>query len=544
MPSSSTSAFRNPTQRRYAAYGSTFFAAATSSYATVSARADIAYARSFLTQTHLKGTIGEFFAERYFLNNQLEQNIRGNWIPLTPRSGPQGLDHLFLKIGKNGRFYWMVGESKYGTSQLGTTVGGVRQLSTEWTSERIQKLGQQYLSLSTKTVGLKNMPEIPPKAQFDVPIGGGKTVSFWKDANDNWFFTGTMEELRQAQSMAQKMGNSLASTGCNIRVRLFHIVANGNDLKITLYQVKPNEVTTIAKMVPSSEFTVEGILGQNISDKEFCKLVSSALKNKFPNMTEAELKDTAQDILKKYKAGEFLAEPRPLWQSVALQSLSAAGIAGVVDIGFQFVMTRRVDIGHVFLTAASAGIGAASGQIVGIILIKTSLGISSVRSISSFVNVGSGLTRSAIAGLSGGAVTTLLMAYGSLALGYCDAKQANRMAVSGLAGTIASTAVAVGVPSAVSTMVFGSLHGAAATSATMAWLGFGSIANGGLGMAGGAMLLGGYAVVAGMVVSAIVSYGYRKYDEYDNRQYLILLADRYENASAWEIIAARNPLRQ
>ena len=339
--------------------------------------------------------------------------------------------------------------------------------------------------------------------------------------------------------MAQKMGSSLTATNCNIRVRLFHIVASGTDLKITLYQVKPGEVTTISNLTPSSEFTVEGILGENIRDKEFCKLVAVALKNKFPNMTEAELKDVSEDILKKYKAGEFLAEPRPVWQSVAIQSLAAAGIAGVMDIGIQVLMTRRIAVGHAVLTAGSAGIGAASGQLIGIVLMGTKVGSASVRSISSFLNIGSGMTRSALSGLGGGAVTTILMAYGSLALGYCDIRQANRMAVAGVAGTLSSTAVAVGVPTAVANVVFGSLHGAAAANATMAWLGFGSLANGGLGMAGGAFLLGGYAVIAGFAVSAAVSFGYRLYDESENRKYLLLLADRYEASDAWKTIALR-----
>ena len=80
---------------------------------TMLARADVAFARNLLRPTYMKGAMGEFFAENFFLNNQLEQDIRGHWIPLTPRSGPQGLDHLFMKTGKNGHLYWMVGESKY-----------------------------------------------------------------------------------------------------------------------------------------------------------------------------------------------------------------------------------------------------------------------------------------------------------------------------------------------------------------------------------------------------------------------------------------------
>lgn len=533
--------FQNPPRRRYAAYGSTFAAAASAGATAIYARADVAYARSFLTQTHLKGTIGEFFAERFFLNNQLEQSIRGNWIALNPRTGPQGFDHLFLRVGKNGRLYWMVGESKYGTSQLGVTVNGTRQMSTDWISKRAHELGNRYLAIGSEHVELKQLPEIVPSSKVDVVLEDYKTVvSFWKDGNDNWYFSGTSDQLETAREMAVKMGSDLLSTGCSIRGRIFHIVAEGNNLRISLYNVRPGEIlkgTTLNQLQPDHVIEVPDVLNGRITDEEFCKIVAASLKNKFPNLTEAELKDAAEDILKKYKAGEFLVEPRPVWQSIALQSLAAAGIAGVMDLGMQLVMTRRVQVGHVVLTAGSAGIGAASGQLIGIVLMSTKIGSESVRSISSFLNLTSGMTRTALSGLGGGAITTLLMAYGSLAMGYCDLKQANRMAVSGIIGTVASTAVGVGVPATVSSVVFGSLHGAAAANATMAWLGFGSLANGGLGMAGGAVLLGGYAVIAGIAVSALASYGYRLYDENDNRKYLLLLADRYEGSGAWERIA-------
>ena len=525
-------------------FGSRNFAASASAgFTTINVRADVAYARSFLTQTHLKGTMGEFFAERFFLNNQLEQNIRGNWVALNPRTGPQGLDHLFMKTGKNGHLYWMVGESKYGSSQLGTTVDGVRQLSTQWTADRIQKLGQQYSMLATQNVDLKALPHVAPKAQFDIPLNG-KIVSFWKDSNNNWFFSGTADELKQAQEMAQKMGNNLTSANCNIRVRLFHIEAVGNDLKITLYQVKPSEVTTISNMTPSSEFTVKGILGKNISDKDFKKAVAAALKNKFPNLSDEELREMADDIVKKYKGGEFLQNPRPLWQTLTMQSLLAAGIAGTIDAAAQLLFSRKIEFGHTFVAAGSAGIGTATGQIISIVLLKTQTGNQVVRSVSSFLNLGTGMTRSALSGLGGGIITSILMAYGSYAFGYCDIRQANRSAIAGTAGSVAGTAVGFGVPALVAHFAtcgtgaaISTLHGAAATNATLAWLGFGTVTNGGLGVAGGAFLLGGYVVAAGIAVSMLVSLGFALYDARERRQYAILLADTYEKKHVWDAIA-------
>jgi len=512
---------------------------------TVIARADVAYARNLLQPKFMKGSMGEFFAQRFFLNNQLEQNIRGNWIPLNPRSGPQGLDHLFMKIGKNGHLYWMVGESKYGSSQLGTTVDGARQLSTQWTSKRIHNLGNQYIELSTMDVQLKALPHVPPKAQFDVSIGG-KTVSFWKDSNNQWYFNGTIDELQPAQDMAGKMGNSLISPNCNIRVRLFHIEAVGNDLKVTLYHVKTDEVTSIANMTPSKEFTVPELLGKNITDKELKKEIAKALRKHFPQMSDEELRQEADNIAQKYKNGDLLKTPRPLWQTVTLQSLVAAGAAGIIDAGIQLLTTRKLLLDKTLLAAGSAGLGTASGQIISIMLLKTTVGQQTIRSISGFINLGTSMTRSVLSSMGGGIVTSLLLSYGTWALGYCDSKQANRQAMAGIGGTIAGGAVALGVPALVAQFgtcstgtAIASLHGAAATKATMAWLGFGTVANGGLGVAGGAMLLGGYVMIAAVTVSSLISLGFSIHDANERRQYSMLLATKYKNKNIWDIIAEK-----
>ena len=521
-------------------------ATATAGITTAYVRADVAYARSFLVQKHLKGTIGEFFAERYFLNNQLEQNIRGNWVSLNPRTGPQGLDHLFLKTGKNGNLYWMVGESKYGSSQLGTTAGGVRQLSTQWTTERIHKLGQQYSQISTQNVSCKSLPHVPPKAQLDIPLNG-KTVSFWKDANNSWYFSGSPEELSQAQQMAQKMGKSLASPNCNFRVRLFHVEAVGNDLKITLYQVKPDEVSTIGNMKPSSEFYAKDILGKHVSDKEFKKTIAVALKKKFPHLSDEELREIADDITKKYKGGEFLRTPRPVWQTVTLQSLASAGIAAAADILTQLILTRKLRPGQTLVTAGSAGLGTASGQIISIVLLKSQIGNQMVRSVSSFLNIGTSMTRTALSSGAGGIVGGLLLSYGMYFLGYSDIRQAHRSAIASTSGTLAGTCAAIGVPALVAQFAtagtgtaISSLSGAAATNATLAWLGGGTVASGGFGVAGGAVVLGGIVAVVAIGTAFLVSMGFVYKDISDRCKYAVLLIEKYNNERIWNFIAEKS----
>jgi hypothetical protein len=76
-------------------------------------------------------------------------------------------------------------------------------------------------------------------------------------------------------------------------------------------------------------------------------------------------------------------------------------------------------------------------------------------------------------------------------------------------GTVVGTVLGVGSWTAVSLLgtastgvAIGALHGAAATTATLAWFGGGSLATGGLGMLGGSVILGGVAFLPLLVFPA------------------------------------------
>ncbi|MDI1433254.1 hypothetical protein [Polyangium sorediatum] len=73
-----------------------------------------------------------------------------------------------------------------------------------------------------------------------------------------------------------------------------------------------------------------------------------------------------------------------------------------------------------------------------------------------------------------------------------SATAAGALALAGTVG-VASTGTAIG-----------SLSGAAATNATLAWLGGGSLAAGGFGMAGGTLIVGGLAVAPAVAVAGFV----------------------------------------
>lgn len=79
------------------------------------------------------------------------------------------------------------------------------------------------------------------------------------------------------------------------------------------------------------------------------------------------------------------------------------------------------------------------------------------------------------------------------------------VAISGLA--VGATWSAVGVLATASTgTAISTLSGVAATNATLAWFGGGSLATGGLGMAGGTAVLGGLVAVPAIIIIGLIQY--------------------------------------
>lgn len=516
-----------------------------SAIATLAARADVVYARNLLSTTSLKGTLSEYFAERFFLSNSLENNISGKWFSLTPRTGPQGLDFLFMRIRPNGQYEFMVGESKFGLSKLGFTNDG-RQMSFNWTTARLQKIGQGYRFIANNDCQLKKLPQVPPKKQFDVPING--TIrSFWQDDKGNWFFSGSQEELPYAKKISANISKNLLSPSCTVRGRIFHVEKVGNDLKITLYKVdvtKITESTTLNKLQPSSDpLIIKDLLTKKISHQELKKQITLALKTKL-NLSDAELRELSEDICRKYKNGDLLKSPTPIWKSIASQSAFSAGFAAIIDIGFQYATNRVVDLRKTSITAISTGVGTISGELVSIWLLKNP---TLVRETSQFLGLGGfSLARNSLSGTAGGFAAGIVFAYGGLIVGLYDTKTANRIALSNSIGFASGNLVGLGVTTLIANFgttgtgtAISSLSGAAATNATMAWLGLGTASSGGFGVVGGTIVLGGVVAVVAIGVSTAAMFIFHKIDESKDREYYIQLEQRYIATNAWASVAQR-----
>lgn len=519
---------------------------AISAIRSLSARADIVYARNLLTPNNLKGTVGEYFAEKCFLTTGLFEN-NGNWIPLNPRTGPQGIDHLFIKVSRNGRIQFMVGESKYGSSTLGYTKDG-RQMSRTWNTSRIQKIGLNYQLLSKKTdFAIKSVPRVPPKVKFDVPVDG-KIYSFWQDEKGNWYFSGNKEQLAAARHMAGKMASNLLNPCCKIRHRIFHIERVGNDLKITLFDVDPdkiNDKTTINSLKASGKpLILRDVLKKNITDKELKKQISAILKKKLPNLSDRELEELTDDIAKRYKNGELLDNTRPVWKDITIQSLYSAGIASVVDVGMQLIMTGKVNIRRTILSSISAFLGTSAGQVFSIMLIKNP-GI--VQTTTRALGMGSfTFVRNALSGSAAGSLASIFVAYGGLMLGLYNTRTANEIAISGLCGTAAGMGTNMGIMyiavhfgTTSTNVAIAGLSGAASQNAALAWIGGGSVASGGFGISGGTIILGGAAAAAAILVSFLVGSGFKVYNRSVDRKFFMEIYNRYEQSNVWTLASKR-----
>lgn len=268
-----------------------------------------------------------------------------------------------------------------------------------------------------------------------------------------------------------------------------------------------------------------------------------------PTATQAE-KQAAKEVIKAYKKGRLVVQvartkhvlgaPKgttietiygklalPSHVKIAHQTGIKAGFAGVGLIGAfelfsQLSSGQPVDWQRVGSMATLGGISGYAGTFSGTLLQHSLLKnqsrlFSKLATSKSFSPLGSGFT--------GGVVTSAVFAYGAYFLGYSDLKTANRNMIAGgigaATGALASAAT-LGLVATLGTASTGTaiagLSGAAATNATLAWIGGGSLAAGGGGVAAGsAIMTGGVAVIV-IGVGAGIMYMYHLGDEKTERK--------------------------
>ncbi len=508
---------------------------ATSALSVAVSRADVALCKSIIFPPHLKGNFGETVAGKFVLDRHLAAS--GNWRPITPRFGSQGIDQIYIKYDTLGRpRRIMVGEVKYGSAKLGMTRDGL-QMSQRWIKPRLLGLSARFFSAANAAdVLAQPRPAGLVSARHEIPVKlvNGRTVVFWREnGNRAWKFDGSIEDLATARKQTAATARFLAAAGqdrVSVGKRLIHVQLDGKFLNVTIKDVENIVVSRdIAGARTTGQLRVklqgaEGNLARGVAPEQ----IARQIRAKYPHFSDSEARVYANQIAKGAKEIEqaFVKGPS-VSQAIAINSLKAGAVGALFALSIEgvsqawrgeFDPERLAQTGGIGFV--SVGLGAAAGQGTQILLMQNRACHAVLAEAASRI----GLATNALGNLSGlavgGGVASVIFAYGGYFLGWYDSGTANRFAVAGVLGSLGGAAIGAGTMAAVTAFgtagtgaAISSLSGAAATNATLAWLGGGTAAAGGGGMAAGTVVLATGVGVVVIAVTAATMYGFHLYDQ-------------------------------
>jgi len=528
------------------------------SYTSTLSKASSVLARSSIAgATGVKGTIGESVASKVFLNNMLKES--GNWQAISPRVGPQGIDHILLKINsKTGLPKGLiVGESKYNTSRLGMTKDGL-QMSSKWTNRRLEALGNRYTRMATVSK-VQPKPLLGAQHELKVTLKNGKEVSFWRSSSqDSWKFSGNQSELAEAQNMAKVYGQYLSSAGKGLisyRSRLFLIKPQGNDIVVTIKDAsKLDTVGSMTKLPQTGELVIKDAMKKTLSDDAALEFARK-LQKQYPGFSEKECLELAKDISKQAK--NIISPYGKL--EIAKQFAANAGIASAVAVGIDLAVQaigqigspEKIDwgnlAGHTAITGGAVFVGTIGTQYLSLGMTKLAANTGMFTALSKSLGCSTTLLTSSLSSAAGGGIISAFLAYGYYFAGYSDLNSANRMAIAGATGSALGALAGAGTLAAISAWgtastgtAIASLSGAAATNASLAFLGGGSIAAGGGGVALGSAILTGGVVVVAIAGTAAVMVVYQCYDQHQETERLLELGKYFTEPGTIDAMIKNN----
>ena len=481
--------------------------------------------------SHVKGSLGEEIMHRVLRDEFLAGT--GNWVSLPPRSAPQGLDGLFLRVSDQGYILTpLVVEAKYNTSQLGHTQDG-RQMSGSWIRSRIQTPSVTYREL------IWNENEAPIHRGFvpedveanPVPLDRGRIAHVWK--KNGQLYLSAPEGVKPVVVRSQikqvaDVTEGVAEGKVTPRVRLFRYQAKGAKHEITLQALADN-----GKPLYGEE-NVQIIVGRG---EDLPATIKTALQNAFyhtleiAGMPARHAKTLARKFVNNPEIAERLgikAQDGYITVGETAEAFSAASLMGALTSGFigaarDLFGNATFDGRSIAKWTAAGGAGTASTYLSGAIihhtLIETETGQQLAELIPTQSFAGQSIeeifstTGGTFAG-SGVYVATLFL------LGQVDSKTAKRQA------SLVATRLLVskGSGAAIFALVakFGTaspgtpiaqLSGAAATNATLSKFCFGTLSSIGLGVKGGMIVLGASSIALGVVAVATLTFVRRRMSE-------------------------------
>jgi hypothetical protein len=490
--------------------------------------------------------------------------------PLKP--GRTGIDGLFVQADRRGNpTGLMLGESKFGSSQLGQTTSG-KQMSDDWAKARLKAVSTRYERMAALAKdGRISQSLTPPKTSqkiTELPLSNKQSARIWYDNTRGSYVYYSKEPVdvktiaRQLNKMGQYTSGAAEgkiSVGKNLwRVEVKHdgsflvtteqVDAQGNPVKNTLRRVESlsgryEQLTSQSKKFLDKSLT--DTLTKHFENNGYPPETASKNAQRELKMAKTT-KNGITDLVKKYN----LDQARWNWRAsgkVALKvGMIGAGIPVIFDVGFASINWLRgerfsLDAGRTLKNAGLVFISTSGGTMAGLAvshfaekrLVSSSQSLLIKMVPESLKN--SGRLSSLLGGATGGLVASAIIAYVPALLNGEDLSAANRMMVTGTASTAAGVLAgyaiiqaAMYVGTASTGTAISTLSGAVATKAALAWLGGGAISAGGLGVTAGGTVVSGGTLLIAAGAGFLISKAWSMLDENNNSVRVERLLNAYK----------------
>ena len=489
----------------------------------------------------VKGEVGERLMEQAVTDQFLGQT--GGWVSCPPRSGPHGLDGLYLRAGERGQLRPpLVVEAKYGSSDLGITVDG-RQMSEAWIRPRMAGPAQNYRTLAwTADDSVVKQSYVPEDVDaVPVPLSGSQKAMVWKgDSGKRHVYVPegrSVGEARVQTHRAADMLSGAASGKIDYRARLFRYRTVDGEHEIILESLTQEGAVATGPGGGEVQRVIRGT-GEELPDH-----IREGLQSAFQRALEQEgniprpaARRLAEHAVENPRFADRIGlTPRgDGYVNIIGSVMTGAGVAaaggfaaGIVSAVQQAVRDGEVDLGEVgtnaLVGASSATLAYASGAIIHHGLVSTEAG-AQIADMMPISQIGGKSVEHLLGTIGGGTVGSIAFAVGMHLTDDYSQRRFRRLTGRSVARALAAKGAAVAATEGAATFgtastgtAISSLSGASATKATLAWWGGGSVTSGGFGMAGGMVTLGGIALAAGTAVFAGVGYAFKRMDEAEQR---------------------------
>ena len=477
-----------------------------------------------------KGQITERMMSRAVLRGFLEDT--GKWVSCTPRLAPQGFDGLYVRMNGRGRVTdLLVSEAKYGSATLGTTASG-RQMSSSWIRHRLRNTAALYGQIADRAGAGIRFSSRPPTGikSVLVPLEEGRAATVWEDSRGRLrAFSSHPTSHKQIGRGARAVSSHMrrASDGeVPYRSRLFRQKSSGNRIRFQMDELDASGRST------GRSFRVQGRFDELKSP--FKKAYLRALEKAFLERGHDPVEARAL-AAKAARDPEFLRtlRDRPSWQPSLgfdrrglMVAGGAAGLAFLGDVFAELIRSGQPDWKRAAQRGVAVGVSSGVGYVSGVQIHGFLVGTEVGRNLMSVLppTIGGRSTAALASSASAGVIALVVQIALLHQMGLLDKRQASRMLATSATGASAAAVASAATMATVAAygtagtgVAITSLSGAAATNASLAVLGGGTVAAGGGGMATGVMILSGGTAAVAIAATGALHLAFKALDDREQR---------------------------